>query len=277
MKLTLLGTAACEGIPSLFCNCDICSAARAAGGREVRTRSQALVNTDVLIDFPADTYAHMTQHRIDASAIGHVLITHSHADHFYPHEIMNRADHLAYGMVSPRIVFYCSETVRDVFEYLMREHHGAGFHRYFEMKVVAPFEPFEFSGYTVTPLPAVHTSPEQSLIYLIENGKSVLYGTDTAYFDPRIIPYLKNSGKTLDTVCLDCTRGLSVPDNGRHMNIDEVVALKNELTKEGVIHANTKVIATHFSHNGKGLAKDLEESLAPHGIIAAYDGLSVEV
>ena len=43
MKLTYLGTAAAEGWPAAFCNCDGCRAARRLGGRNIRTRSQALV------------------------------------------------------------------------------------------------------------------------------------------------------------------------------------------------------------------------------------------
>ena len=58
MELTYLGTAAAEGFPAMFCNCAHCREARALGGKNIRTRSQALVNDDLLIDFPADTYMH---------------------------------------------------------------------------------------------------------------------------------------------------------------------------------------------------------------------------
>ena len=60
MKLQYFGTAAAEGWPSLFCGCDACRRAREAGGRNIRTRSQAMIDDKLLIDFPADTYLHMT-------------------------------------------------------------------------------------------------------------------------------------------------------------------------------------------------------------------------
>lgn len=58
MKLTYYGTAAAEGFPALYCHCDACERARKSGGKNIRTRSQALINDDLLIDFPADTYMH---------------------------------------------------------------------------------------------------------------------------------------------------------------------------------------------------------------------------
>ena len=44
MKITYLGTGAAEGVPALFCNCDTCRTVRALGGREIRSRTQILVD-----------------------------------------------------------------------------------------------------------------------------------------------------------------------------------------------------------------------------------------
>ena len=62
MKLLYLGTAAAEGLPASFCNCAICENARRVGGREVRSRAQLLVDGELLIDFPPDTYYHCLLH-----------------------------------------------------------------------------------------------------------------------------------------------------------------------------------------------------------------------
>ena len=50
MKVTFLGTAAAEGFPAVFCNCRFCKEARVLGGKNLRTRSQSIVNDDLLID-----------------------------------------------------------------------------------------------------------------------------------------------------------------------------------------------------------------------------------
>ena len=69
MKLKYLGTAAAEAFPAVFCNCKYCNEARELGGKNIRTRSQAMINDDLLIDFPADTYAHFLQNGIDGEKI----------------------------------------------------------------------------------------------------------------------------------------------------------------------------------------------------------------
>lgn len=92
MKLTYLGTAAAEGWPALFCCCPYCRKALAAGGRNLRTRSQALVNGDLLLDFPPDSFSHMQQNRLDFSAVRWLLVTHGHMDHFYPTDLYMRDD-----------------------------------------------------------------------------------------------------------------------------------------------------------------------------------------
>ena len=78
MRLRYLGTAAAEGCPALFCTCPLCTSARQGGGRDVRTRSQALVDDTLLIDFPADTYHHaLSTPELNLPALRHLLITHS--------------------------------------------------------------------------------------------------------------------------------------------------------------------------------------------------------
>ena len=52
MKIRYLGTAAAEGWPALFCSCPICAQARAEGGKNLRTRTQAILDGELLIDFP---------------------------------------------------------------------------------------------------------------------------------------------------------------------------------------------------------------------------------
>ena len=84
MKFRYLGTAAAEGWPALFCDCEACRKAAALGGKNIRTRSQALVDDKILIDFPADTLWHTLTYHLPLFSIHTCLITHSHSDHLYP-------------------------------------------------------------------------------------------------------------------------------------------------------------------------------------------------
>lgn len=90
MKMTWLGTAAAEGWPAMFCRCPSCTESAKHGGKSIRSRSQSLVNDDLLIDFPADTYLHMMHGGLNLDAVTDVIITHAHEDHFYPEDLANR-------------------------------------------------------------------------------------------------------------------------------------------------------------------------------------------
>lgn len=48
MTITFLGTAAANAYPEAFCQCDNCERARALGGANLRKRSAALINDDLL-------------------------------------------------------------------------------------------------------------------------------------------------------------------------------------------------------------------------------------
>ena len=77
MKILCMGTAA-EGWPTLFCSCPVCAHAREAGGRNLRTRTQALLDGSLLLDFPPDTYSHALQYGLNLGNIRTLLVTHGH-------------------------------------------------------------------------------------------------------------------------------------------------------------------------------------------------------
>ena len=92
MKIQYFGTAAAEGWPGLFCRCGVCERARQAGGKNLRTRSQALIDGKILIDFPADSYLHMLRDGLDLPSIHTLILTHSHQDHWYPEDLAFRGE-----------------------------------------------------------------------------------------------------------------------------------------------------------------------------------------
>src|SRR5512138_3506358 len=96
MRLFFLGTAAAEGYPAIFCNCDYCREARALGGRNLRFRSALLVNDDLLIDFGPDLLAAAQRFNRSLWGVTTGLVTHAHSDHFYPSNFyMRKADFTA--------------------------------------------------------------------------------------------------------------------------------------------------------------------------------------
>jgi len=63
MEITFLGAGAAEGYPSPLCDCANRAGARARGGHDLRGRSAALINNDLLIDLePGRVVAHHFSH-----------------------------------------------------------------------------------------------------------------------------------------------------------------------------------------------------------------------
>ena len=120
MKLHYLGTAAAEAIPAVWCNCEVCKKIRKTRGKDVRTRSQVLINDDLMVDFPQDSYMHMLQNDLEFYKLKYVIFTHSHQDHFYPEEFAMRSEGYAAGIEEPVHVYALTPTLPDT-EFLPQE------------------------------------------------------------------------------------------------------------------------------------------------------------
>jgi len=276
MKIQYLGTAAAEGWPGLFCQCEQCETARSRGGRNIRTRSQAVVFANeiecgtpderLLIDFPADTYLHCRQHGLRLEKIGHLIITHSHDDHCFPADLAYRNNVFARPNPPFPLHIYGNENVYDrmMNELKPSEREGLEFH------IVETGVPFMAGEYRVTPLPALHDRKERCLIYMIEHkGKTLLYGNDTGIFPEEAWDML--AGKELDLVSLDCTFGI-YQDGNNHMGLPDIPSLVERLTKQGCLKSSSCIVLHHFSHNGGACYDEMVERAKPLGYDVSYDG-----
>lgn len=148
MKIKYLGTAAAEGIPALFCRCDICKEARKRGGREIRTRSQAIIDEKLLIDFPADSYLHILHYNMDFSSIEHLLITHSHDDHFYPFDLLMRMSEYGHDMGAKVLHIYGNSVVGNLLKEFSDRFSVPEVWNYMQFHELTPFEKFKIEDYT---------------------------------------------------------------------------------------------------------------------------------
>lgn len=272
MKLTFLGTAAAEGFPALFCNCDFCVQARKLGGKNIRTRSQALINEDLLLDFPADTYYHFLQNGIEGHRIRYLLVTHSHSDHLYSKDLCIRGGAYAHEMAAPTLEVIGSEGACRAISQHADHLHNVTF------RSIAPFETVQFGGYTVTALPARHMSGDNAVFYIIKGDKTILYAHDTGFFLEEVFSYLEKERIVLDLVSLDCTNvDIPVSDEGTHMGFENIGRLLQRLEAMGAVSADTVKYVNHFSHNGNPLHSLLEARAAQLGCRVSYDGLGVEL
>ncbi|MDR2617646.1 MAG: hypothetical protein LBC62_02140 [Treponema sp.] len=269
MKLQYLGTGAAEGIPAIFCSCAVCEEARKKRGKNIRTRSQALVDGVMLLDFPPDTYAHYLAYDFYFPGIRHVLVTHSHMDHFSPAEFeLRRPDFITSPLDTLNI--YGNSAVEAA---LMKHIENGPSAPYLRFTRACPFEPLDLSGYTVIPFPALHDRSEECLFYAVTHeGKALLYAHDTGIFPEPVWDYIAKTGLRFNLVSLDCTVMIE-KDGTNHMGIPDNVEVRSRLVSLGAADKNTVFIVNHFSHNG-GLNHDLlSQEAAKEGFIAAYDGL----
>ena len=99
MRVKILGTAAAEACPAIFCECENCREIRRKGDpRDLRRRASYLLDEDTLIDFGPDAFFQAATFNIDWSQIRRILFTHSHLDHQNATELMWR--HRGYSQCS---------------------------------------------------------------------------------------------------------------------------------------------------------------------------------
>ena len=278
MEIRYLGTAAAEGFPAVFCNCEYCRAARADLAREWRTRSQMLVDGRLLIDFPPESYVHAVGFGFDLSAVRTLLVTHSHTDHFYAQEFVNRGYKFAEEMASPALDVYANGEVLAVYREGTRREMRESVASTIRLHEIAPFTCFTADGYEIAALPANHTPKEQALIYAVRGDKTLFYWNDTGLPSEECYRFLAEHGFVADMVSLDCTFADAAGEHSaRHMGFRENEIVREKMAEYRIIRQDTKYYVTHFSHNSAPLRDRLDREAARRGWIAAHDGLTVSV
>lgn len=279
MKFQFLGTAAAEGIPGMFCNCPTCKRTREAGGKNYRSRAQAIVNDDLLLDFGPDTYTHMCRFGLDLSRVRFLLITHAHDDHLTPSELRYRENGFAYlygdkandDSDYEKLHIYLSELSNSFLPPDVKNSAPLDIH------TIKPFEPFTIGKYTVTALKAHHAPGYGALFYLISDGeKTILYAHDTGFFPEETMNYLKKNRPQPDFVSLDCT-GILGSCGPHHMNLADATEMKQRLLDIGCAKDSTIWYVNHFSHNGNCTHDELVPLAEKHGFSVSYDGLALEI
>lgn len=272
MKIKYLGTAAYEGVPALFCNCRVCRLSKERGGRNIRSRSQALLNDELLLDFNPDTVVHYHRYGFDWENICGCLITHSHCDHLYPDDIEQAAP--GYGGKHRRINFYAAKSGYELISAVAAKTDGGA-----AATLVSAGKPFTVGDkYEVMPMPANHAATTDPVIYSVACGrKRMLYAHDTGYFPEETWALLKREGR-FDLLSLDCTGCLALGGDwvDGHMSLGTNVKVVKRMKAEGLADEKTVVVLNHFSHNGGQTYDEMLSEAQKHGFIISYDGLELE-
>ena len=276
MKFKFLGTSAAEGFPAAFCDCEYCREARKRLGKSVRTRLQSLINDDLLIDFPADTYRHVLQNNLEFFKIKYLLITHSHLDHFCPEELNIRGYWFAPNLKEKITIVGSSDTYAKYAEFT--ETMQAPVREMIDFKVLEPFEKIKLGAYEITALPARHCQNKGFIYHIKAEGKNLLYAHDTGYFFDSVLEYINKNKTKFDFISFDCTDvELIIPDEGVHMGFENISRLKEVLKGYGSIDEKTVLYVNHFSHVANPLHEELCEKAAKFDLRVPYDGMEIEI
>ena len=277
MKLLYLGTGAAEGIPAVFCSCPVCQEARIKKGRNIRTRSQALLDGKILFDFPPDSYCHYVMSDFtapDLPSIRHVFITHSHMDHFYPDELHMRQPVYVASTPIETLHVYGNRKVESMFLKLQEIEKTTPCN---DFHYARPFESIKVEDYNIIPLTALHDREEECLFYAAEHGgKTLLYAHDTGFFPEPVWDFFKKKNMRFDLISLDCTVAM-YKDGNNHMGIPDCVDLRQKLITTGAADERSVFVLNHFSHNGGLNYDELCKITAKDGFIIAYDGMEIIV
>lgn len=281
MKLKYFGTGGGGGIPEIFCDCRICRHAREVGGREIRTRSQAVIDDRISIEFPVDTFLHTVYCGLDMRRINDVVITHGHYDHFLPQDLFSRPQ----GYTPPLRIYATKASAAKMCETI--DAHEAAYasgkkirtsNFRIEYHPVEVGVPFSVGEYTFTPLKARHAQGVESVIYVIDNtaeDKHILWAHDTGVFYPSVTEWLESYPHVFDLVSLDCTLGRGKLITTAHMDIGQCAEMKSVLEKIGVADAHTCFLLSHIGHLLERTHDELAAEASEFGMEPAYDGMEI--
>jgi phosphoribosyl 1,2-cyclic phosphate phosphodiesterase len=252
--LTFLGTGTSMGVPTLGCDCAVCTS---TDPRNRRTRPSILLEYNshiVLVDTGPDFHAQALREGI--RHVDAVLYTHGHADHVMGFDDLRP---LSFRLPGNLPVYADDETAKNlerIFEYTFRKEDRYPTSAQVEIHRIdpTPGSGIDIFGACFRRVPVTHGRQE---ITGFRFG-STAYLTDMSDIPAESLPLLQN----LDVLILDALRHEPHPS---HSHLEKSVALVEQL----------KPRRAFFTHMGHDLDHEATDATLPPHIRLAYDGLKI--
>ena len=272
MKVTMLGTGAAEGWPALFCRCAACLNARVLGGKNLRTRSSALIDDTLKIDFPPDILHQVIANGLDLCALSALLFTHAHDDHFSGAELQYLGPYFVQSLRPAPLPVYGPAPIMEWLQKNLKLDRLP-----LTLYTLDAARPVCIAPYHVTPLLARHDPTQPCFNYIIEDaqGATLLYATDTGWYDDATWEFLRQF--RLDGIVVECQKGLKEDGYAGHLSIADVIRMRQRLIDGGSFAVHNPVVVTHLSHLSGMMHREWETLLHPHNIQVGYDGMTFDV
>ena len=176
---------------------------RERGGKDLRTRSSLRLGKHHQIDFSPDNFWQMHRCETDMYDIEHLLVSHTHDDHFQFEQII--AKEMPTGTNGKPLHLYLSNAGRQWVERIVSctgMLAGVDEERLRRIRASYPLHGLEhfreydlggLRGWTVRGNHHVPGSGEKSINYLLElpGGTRLLYALDTGYYEPATWEFLQ--------------------------------------------------------------------------------------
>jgi len=286
MNMIFLGTGAAEGSPSYYCRCTLCTRIRAAGGKDIRSRSSFRIDGQHQIDFSPDIFHQMVTLGLDTYDLEHLLITHTHKDHFDIAEIMSKMSRIEHNGKPMHIYLSApaAEWAINLIEAYGLKWEGTQRSKAFVMHPLHYYESYEAGRLQLVTVPSSHRASaknELAINYLITlpNGKKLLYASDTGWYTEETWRFLE--GYTVDFLIMECTFGNreGYPLYAEsHLDIPNYLLMLERMREIGLIREHTQVWATHINTAHHLLHDEMQQVFdqSGHRVTVAYDGLSIQ-
>lgn len=253
MRVTLLGTGTSTGVPSIACECRVCSS---PDPRDRRLRSSALLEwadgTTILVDASIDCRQQLLVQR--TKRLDAILLTHAHADHSLGLDevrIFNFRQRKSMPVVSNAETL---SQVRRTFWYVFEPT------QYEEGKpkldlIDVESGPFEVAGRRFEAIPIIHGN----LPILAFRHGNFAYVTDALTVPERSVEMLQG----LDVLVINALREDPHPT---HQSLSEAIAVIEQCRPR-------RAVITHVGH---WLSAADIDARSPEGVGSAHDGMTFE-
>ena len=251
-KITVLGSGTSVGVPTIGCQCDVCTS---ADPRDNRLRPSILVSyggRNVLIDTTPDFRTQALRARMQR--LDAVLFTHPHADHIMGLDDVRPFNFRQSGCIPIYAAPDTMAAIQRSFPYIFDT--GKRSTNIPQLEAHTIETPFELFGLQFIPVPVLHGS-QTILGFRFGAGA---YLTDHSEIPESSMALLHG----LDVLFLDALRYKPHPT---HSTVDRSIKTVEHLTPR-------RAFFTHICHD---LGHARAESLLPPNVRLAYDGLEIEV
>jgi phosphoribosyl 1,2-cyclic phosphate phosphodiesterase len=253
--LTFLGTGTSMGVPTLGCDCAVCTSTDPHNRRTRPSIRLAYNNHTVLVDTGPDFHAQALREgirRVDA-----VLYTHSHADHVMGFDDLRPLSFHAKSSLPIYADEATANNIERIFEYTFRKKDRYPTSARVQIHRIdpTPGSGTELFGACFQRIPVIHGRQEITG-YLFG---SAAYLTDMSDLPDASIPLLQD----LDVLIIDALRHDPHPS---HSNLENSLAIVERLKPR-------RAFFTHMSHD---LDHDATNAKLPSHIRLAYDGQQID-